>query len=64
MEDRNPHNLCTCNFFNYLIMDLCFILLLIHFFRIDVIDKCFGHDTVEEIIDALVSILNCQVMSS
>lgn len=25
------------------------------YFRLETIDKCFGHDTVEEIIDALVS---------
>ena len=25
------------------------------FIRIETLDKCFGHDTVEEIIDALVS---------
>lgn len=25
-------------------------------FRLEVIDKCFGHDTVEEIVDDLVSI--------
>jgi len=24
------------------------------YFRIDTLDKCFGHDTVEEIVDALV----------
>lgn len=29
--------------------------LFLTYLRIDLLDKCFGHDTVEEIIDSLVS---------
>jgi len=29
--------------------------------RMEVIDKCFSHDTVEEIVDALYSIFLCQI---
>jgi hypothetical protein len=34
----------------------CFWLIFSFLLRIDTIDRCFSHDTVEEIIEALVSI--------
>ena len=50
---------CSCRFctFHNLVISLSYTYLIcaLYYFRLEVIDKCFSHETVEEIVDALVS---------